>query len=247
MCKVEKLCKIIYTLIVTYFFVAFEVCKFRRQSPPNNKGGNIMKKQVHYTILEDMKKYIKDFDPKEYESSYEHSTPSVIEEIRKYYDEHLPVDVTAWVRVNEPSKDLIFGSGLGTQVCLVRDQICRLLYNSYEEWASNPPMVISTHRSKSVKLPVYQIILKQYGIKIVLRNNFYDWKISIKSEVPLDFDFMGLFDYSKEWAACYCEGFPKDDVYGSYSSSCTHFTFELNTHYELYTFAYLLSHYLDIK
>lgn len=207
-----------------------------------------MKRQVHYAILEDMKKYIKGFKAKDYKSTSDHTDTTVIEEVRRYYDEHLPVDVTAWVRVNEPDSDLIYASGLGTQVRLVCDQICKLLSNSYEEWwETNLPMVISTHRSKSVKLPVYQINLEDYGIEMVLRNNFYDWKVSVKSEQPLDFDFMGLFDPSKEWDDCFCEGFPKDKVYGSYSSSCRQFTFEVNTHYELWTFAYLLSHYLGIK
>lgn len=207
-----------------------------------------MKRQVHYAILEDMEKYIKGFKAKDYEATSWRTDTTVIEEVRRYYDEHLPVDVTAWTRVNEPDPDLIYASGLGTQVRLVRNQICKLLSNSCEEWWEKIfPMVISTHRSKSVKLPVYQINLKDYGIEMVLRNNFYDWKASVKSEQPLDFDFMGLFDPSKEWDDCFCEGFPKDKVYGSYSSSCRQFTFEVNTHYELWTFAYLLSHYLGIK
>lgn len=204
-----------------------------------------MKQQVHYAILEDMQKYIPNFNSNKYQMDYVQTDPSVIEDVRNFYDTHLPVDVTAWTRVNSPDSNLIFGNGLGEQVCLIRDKICRLLWKSYNEWNDNPPMVISTHHSKSVKLPVYQIAFKKYNIEMVLRYNFYDWKVSVKSETPLDFDFMGLFDPSKECTIC--EGFPKDKIYGSYSSSYTHFTIELNNHYDLYTFIYLLSHYLGIK
>lgn len=88
-----------------------------------------MKKQVHYADLEDMQKYIEGFNPDDYESCGGHTDPSVTEYVRNYYDEHLPVDVTAWLRVNEPNKNLIYAKSLGNQVCFVRD-ICSN-YNLY--------------------------------------------------------------------------------------------------------------------
>ncbi len=174
-----------------------------------------MKKRVHYEDLEDMKKYIKGFTPDDYESYGGYTDQEVIEYARKYYDEHLPVDVTAWMRVNNPDEKLIYAKGLGNQVHFVCDVLCSLLRSTYEEWRDNPPWVISTHYSKSVKLPVYQIDLEKYGIEMVLRYNFYDWKISVKSDMPLDFDFMGLFNPTEEISYLYCEGFPMDKVYGS--------------------------------
>ena len=206
-----------------------------------------MKKQVHYADLEYMQKYIEDFNPDDYESSCGPTDPSVIEYARKYYDEHLPVDVTAWLRVNKPDEDLIFAKGLGNQVCFVRDKLCQLLRSTYEEWCDNPPLVISIHYSKSVKLPVFQINLEKYGIEIVLRCNFYDWKISIKSDRPLDFDHMGLFNPTEEISYLYCEGFPKDKVYGCYEQNHSMFTIEICSNYNLYTFIFLLKNYLGIK
>lgn len=206
-----------------------------------------MKKQVHYADLEDMKKYINGFNPDDYERCCDKTDPSVIEFARKYYDTHLPVDVTAWVRVNEPDENLIYKKGLGDQVCFVRDTLHSLLMSTYDEWLNNPPMVISTHHSKSVKLPVYQINLKKYGIEMILRYNFYDWKVSIKSERPLNFDHMGLFDPTKCISHLCCEGFPRDKVYGSYLQSHTQFTIELSSHYDLYTYIFLLKNYLGIK
>lgn len=204
-----------------------------------------MKKRVHYAELEDMQKYIEDFNPNDYESCCEETDPSVIEYAKNYYDKHLPVDVNAWIRVNEPDKNLIYAKGLSNQVRFVCDNLCYLLRSTYEEWCDNPPQVISTHYSKSVKLPVFQINLEKYGIEIVLRNNFYDWKISVKSDKPLDFDYMGLFNPTKE--ITYCEEFPRDKVYGSYEQSHSQFTIEIDSHYNLYTFIFLLKNYLGIK
>lgn len=206
-----------------------------------------MKRRVRSEIWEDMKKYLEDVNPEEYEVGGMSTDPSVIRFLRNYYDEHLPVDVTAWIRVNKPDKDLAYAEGLGEQVCFVRDKLCRLLYSTYEEMEKNLPMVISTHYSKSVKLPVYQLNLKKYGIEMVLRHNFYDWKVSVKSDKPLEFDSMGLLNLTDEIPAVYCEGFPKDKVYGSYANNHSQFTIEIKGYYELYTFIFLLKKYLDTR
>lgn len=206
-----------------------------------------MKKQVHYAILDDMQKYIENFNPNDYQKCCERTDSSVIAYVRDYYDKHLPVDVTAWIRVNQPDENLFFAKGLGEQVCFVRDNLCQLLRSTYEEWRANPPLVISTHTSKSVKLPVFQINLEKYGIEIVLRYNFYDWKISVKSDKPLDFDYMGLFKPTEKISYVYCEGFPKNKVYGSYEKNHSKFTIEIRSYYNLYTFIFLLKNYLGIK
>lgn len=206
-----------------------------------------MRKRVHYAILEDMQKYIEGFTPDDYESCGDTTDPSVIEYVRDYYDRHLPVDATAWMRVNKPDKNLIYAKGLNSQVCFVRDNLCPLFWPTYEEWCNNPPLVISTHRSKSVKLPVFQINLEKYSIEMVLRYNFYDWTVSVKSDKPLDFDYMGLFNPTKEISYLYCEGFPRSKVYGSYEQSHSQFTIKINSYYDLYTFFFLLQNYLGIK
>lgn len=154
------------------------------------------------------------------------------------------MDVTAWIRVNEPDEKLIYTKGLSKQVYFVGDELCKLLSSTYEEWEGNPPMVISTHYSKSVKLPVFQINLEKYGIEMVLRYNFYDWKVSVKSDKPLKFDYMGIFNPTQEISYIFCEGFPKDKVYGSYEKSHSQFTVEISSYYDLYTFIFLLKNYL---
>lgn len=202
-----------------------------------------MSKLVHRAILEDMKKY--GLKPSNYQETYDKTDPSVITFLRDYYDKNLPVDVTAWVRVNEPAESLIYGQRLGTQVCFVRDTLGELFFKTWEEAEKNPPMVISTHMSKSVTLPVYQIYLKKYNVRITLRYNFYNWIISINSERPLDFDYMGLFDAKEVISHCYCEGFPKCEVYGCYADDHSKFTIDIASYYKVYTFFYLLNNYLE--
>lgn len=202
-----------------------------------------MKKQVHYAILEDMERYIHNFNPNDYEQS-DHTDPSVIRHLREYYNTHLPVDITAWIRVNEPFYRAQVEE-LGKQVYFVRDKIHRLLKPNYEEWNKKEIQVISTHYSQSVTLPVYQMVLEENGIEIILRNNFYDWKVSIKSDKPLNCDFMGVFNPKETiWL---CEGFPKDKIYGCYNQDHSQFTIEIISDYDLYTFFFILKNYLGIK
>ncbi len=206
-----------------------------------------MKEKVSYPIIEDMKRYVENFNENNYEKTGSETDKAVILYLRDYYNRHLPVGVTAWIRVNKPDERLIYGSGLGEQVCFVRDVICELLSSSYKEWEDIEPVVISTHRSKSVELPVFLIELKKYGFEMVLRYNFYDWKISVKSDKPLNFDYMGLFDPTLRIPSIYCEGFPESKVYGCYNENHSEFTIELNDKYQVYTFMFLLKTYLGIK
>ena len=204
------------------------------------------KKQVSSSIMEDMEKYIDGFNPDNYEVG-DSTESSVIEYVRSYYDNHLPVDVTAWIRVNQPVPELIYGKQLISQICFVRGKINWLLRSTYDEWDANKPQVVSTHYSKSVKLPVYKIDLEKYGIEIVLRYNFFEWIVSIKSEKPLDCDFLGLFDPKKEIPVTNCYGVPLNMIFGSYEKNHSQFMIEFSSEYDVYTFFFILKNYLGIE
>lgn len=207
-----------------------------------------MKRKVHYAILEDMQKYVKDFNPDDYEKDPGYTDVAVLSYLQDYYDKNLPVDVTAWIRVNEPRATLIYRKAQGEQVCFVRDVLSDKLVFADLGWDEHDePMVISHHYSKSVKLPVFQITREDLGIEFVLRCNIYDWKISVKSEKSLDFDFMGLFDPKEVVSRFCCEGFPEDKIYGSYEQNKSQFTIELGSEYNVYTFFFLIRNYLGIK
>ena len=205
-----------------------------------------MKKQVSFTIMDDMQKYIPDVNPDDYDRKYFGTDESVVVSVRNYYDGHLPVDLSAWIRVNEPDKSLSYGKYLKRQVYFVRNYLYLMMTEDYLERRENPPMVISTHVSKNVKIPVYQFNLKNYGMEIILWSNFYTWIISINSEKPVECDFMELFDPEKVIPHYYCEGVPKNKVFGCYEKNHSQFTLEITFFQEVYVFFFLLKHYLGI-
>lgn len=204
----------------------------------------------NYYLLDDMEKYDITFN----RSAYEHMTTKELMPIfKEYYSKHLPVDVTTWIRVNDPDEKLIYKDGLGKQVCMVRDTIMRdifyrSIFGKYESkiYENFQPMVISTHMSKSVLLPVMLMNIEKYNIKIILRYNFYNWKLSVISKEDINCDFKGLFrEDDKPINSIYCEGFPEELVFGRYCDNKRQFTIEIYDEYKLYTFMYLLNDYLQ--
>lgn len=206
-------------------------------------------------LLDDMEKYFPNFKREEYENK---TIKELITICRSYYREHLPVDITTWIHVNEPDEKLLYKDGCIKQVCFIRDNICRNLFlfkeypkaqednledEIYKKSKMFQPMVISTHRSKSVLLPVMEIDLESVGVKLVFRNNFYDWNVTIESQKDIDCDFKGTF-IDEDYHYCYCEGFPKDRIHGMYKDNHKKFTFCINSDYELFTFMWLLRDYL---
>jgi hypothetical protein len=205
----------------------------------------------NYYLLDDMERYDKTFNRK----AYEHlSEEDLIPIFKDYYDKHMPVDVTTWIRTHRPDENLIYKEGLGKQVCFIRDDITANLFYSiihgkeydHDKYESLCPLVIGTHRSKSVLLPVMQINLDKFGIKMIVRNNFYDWKLSVISDKDIKCDFKNIFKEKdkKPISSVYCEGFPKELVFGRYCDNKKQFTVELDCNYHMYVFMYLLRDYL---
>lgn len=204
----------------------------------------------NYYLLNDMEQYDKTFNRK----VYEHLDIKDLEPIfRDYYSKHLPIDVTTWIRVNQPDDNLIYKKGQGDQVCFLRDKIMRNMFYEllnkkydYKEYEAFQPKVIGTHYSKSVLLPVMEIDLPTYKFKMIFRDNFYNWNISIESEQEVIFDHKGLIN-DEAYHYCYCEGFPKDKIYGKYQESKNRFTICIDSDYQLYVFLFLLKDWLKTR
>lgn len=149
-----------------------------------------------------------------------------------------PVRLQDWFNANMPAEALIYKDGMVDQVMFVRDAITGLLARSYFEY-ERLPKVVSTHMSKSVRLPVYYF--DSAYTKLIMRNNFYDWKVSVESKTgPLDLDLEGLCGTEEAIQDCYCEGFRTEWVLPAYAKSQERFTVELRDRYHLYTFLFLL-------
>lgn len=141
-----------------------------------------------------------------------------------------PMKLEAWANAHQPDEKLIYKDGYWDQIIFVRDTLAGLLAATYEEYEAlqaNGITVISSHTSKSVCLPVFNIRLAD-GTAFTLRYNFHNWKVSVDSSRNVDADFMGLFDPVLQIHSVYCEGFPKELVYGPYAESKRQFTVELS-------------------
>lgn len=102
--------------------------------------------------------------------------------------------------------------------------------------------VISEHISKSIVLPVYEILWN--GFKFIIRGNFHDWKISSDCPIPIFINFQkfDLFNPESKIHYVYCEGFQKEWVYGCYAENTKQFTIELRNKYDVYCFLKILTH-----
>ncbi|NFT08793.1 hypothetical protein FDF26_17425 [Clostridium botulinum] len=193
--------------------------------------------KMDYSNFDDMKKYNPNFNEEQMKDKTDKEIRTMFKE---YYSEHLPVDLLTWMRVYEPKNEMCYKKGYWNQAVFVRDEINKMFYSKYEDYKANPVKVISTHRSKSIILPVYYIFLEEYNTKIIMRNNFYDWKISIDSK----YSITGIDEFFKEKEPVnpiYCEGFEESQVYGMYKENNKHFTIELSSnYYEVYIFFYML-------
>lgn len=202
-----------------------------------------------YIYLDDYEKYNPEFKHLTKEE-IEEKNDLLVEEIRNFYQQLIndekDLDLLTWTRMHLPSEEMSYKDAAIDQMVFIRDKITRNLFDNYEMYEKNPVKIISTHMSKSIVLPVYLIDLQNiYGIKIIMRGNFYDWKISISSNKNINCDFDNLITDSSKINSVYCEGFKEEWVYDAYNNNKKQFTIETNySFYELYTFFYLLGRFL---
>lgn len=141
-----------------------------------------------------------------------------------------------WISENQPKEEMIWKDSFWTQVKFVRDRLINAFdIKSSDEYSSfrESVEVISIHTSKSISLPVYRIVWK--GITLTLRNNFYNWKLSIESDKPLhNLNQFELFRSSDRVVAVCCKGFKDDWIFQPYEESNQKFSLAINNDYELF-------------
>lgn len=79
-----------------------------------------------------------------------------------------------------PEEKMIYAGALKAQVLFFRDVIPRF-FSTGEQRAQT--RIIGTHRSKSIDCPVY--LIEGFGVRVVARDNFHDWNLSVVSERPV--------------------------------------------------------------
>lgn len=156
-----------------------------------------------------------------------------------------PIPLQEWINNHPIPTEMFWKSPGENQLKFMRDIIAPLFDKD------GTIHVISEHRSKSIDLPVYSVSARFAGnngfISLVFRNNFYDWKVSVDTNVDVNADFKDLFKQDEEIHACYCEGFPEERVFRSYSKDHKMFTVELSSSYKVYTFCWLITRALGIS
>lgn len=125
---------------------------------------------------------------------------------------HVPI--TKWYLSNEPDDNLIYKNGVGEQVVYFRDTIGQQLLGM-------PGYVVSTHTSKSCKLPVVEYSHQRFRLRV--RANFFNYAFILETErkVPYKAEKIASVDNDYDKHSVYYEGFPatwfeskEDDPYG---------------------------------
>jgi hypothetical protein len=138
---------------------------------------------------------------------------------------------------------LIYKNAAVKQAIFVRDDIGMNLLKSRV-------FIVSTHTSKSCLLPVYYIKMMN-GVKVIMRGNFYDWKLSV--ELPYKYERTNLIPedcisqrmvenkYDKI-PSCYLEGFKESWAWDGYNPNNVpqKFTIECPDEYRVYVVLHTL-------
>lgn len=140
--------------------------------------------------------------------------------------------LTDWIEANAPKEEMFWCGNAKAQFELLMRLRSVLFSNEFT--GDRCASVIGTHRSKSIELPVVEFQLPK--LRLVLRDNFYNWKVSVQSDDAIDIDPSGLFDPSIEHSSCYCEGFAEWDVFDSYVKDKRKFTIEIFDDKKLFDF-----------
>jgi hypothetical protein len=132
------------------------------------------------------------------------------------------MELNEWIKRNEIHENIIWKETALNQL---------EAFNSTGQALGLKAQVIHHHTSKNIKLPVVMYQLND-SVSVIARSNFYDIKVSIKSDVPLNLpktDFLSTEDIN----SVYFEGFEKHQVYRAYKPGAKEFSTELDCYKDL--------------
>jgi hypothetical protein len=146
------------------------------------------------------------------------------------------MDLREWCRNNPIDEDMLWCKAAQAQL---------FFFATLEELCGCEAEVINTHTTKSISLPVVELTVGD--VKILIRGNFYNYRMSVESPRRVDFDFAGLCTTDSVAAinAVYCEGFPQDRVYTCYDKDQTKFTLGFRIEHEVWCFIWLLKKWVN--
>jgi hypothetical protein len=153
-----------------------------------------------------------------------------------------------WCRARpEIPESMSYRNAHWAQACFVRDFLpCAWGIDEDERQAhtrGDATRVIGVHCSKSIYLPVYGIDIPRLGVRAVLRNNFYDWNVSIDSLHPCPSPGRLFSEDNIDY--CFFQGFPPEWCFKSYQENPKRFSFYVNGNYSLYAYFTLLARNIE--
>ena len=151
----------------------------------------------------------------------------------------VPAGLQAWAEASMPARqqndsDMLYWS----QIMFVRDKLITAVCGDVLD--ANAVSVVSSHVSKGVLLPVFHIDTG-YGHQFWLRNNYYDWKVSVRLPSPVVAEVASLITDAGTISAVNCEGFEPGWVFGQYRLGEQEFTVEITDDYRLWAFCHILT------
>lgn len=116
----------------------------------------------------------------------------------------MSIPLEDWVKQNAIRDEMVYKNGALAQF---EDLV------QFAEELGGVPCVVSTHRSKSIDLPVIEVTT-DYGVRCIVRDNFHDIKVSVWCPSPCDHDLFGLPAGGGNYLhSVYFEGFKKEWVH----------------------------------
>jgi hypothetical protein len=157
----------------------------------------------------------------------------LIDLAKEYYGDQV-LDLDVWRDINKPKVSMVYYEAFYEHLSFI-EELKYLLSERRRPVIAN---VVSTHRSKSITLPV--IMFEVGKVKIYMRYNFHNWSVSVDSHYILDIREISSYAASIKTEAVYCEGFKDEWIFEKYDSNHKQFTLSLTSNYQMYTFMYLL-------
>ena len=144
------------------------------------------------------------------------------------------INYEQWLKDNQPHPGMMWNEARLRQINDIR-----ILME--ETLASINPIisVVSTHKSKSIVLPVY--LVETQTQQFILRDNFYNWTLSVIRKSENYYRLRDIINRDEIISSCYCEGFESCWTFGSYNMDPTMFTCQVISFNTLNILMYLLT------
>lgn len=149
---------------------------------------------------------------------------------------------------NWPRETVNFAKSTEYQVCFVGDTLPKAYCANADEYryanGGAGVMVIGSHRSKSIDLPVYGVDIPSLGVRAVISDNFHQWTVSVELPRPVDLSqFKDVMSMDRQDPS-YCYGFEGRWVYPSPEESPTIWTTRMSSTYDIYAVFMSIAHQL---